>query len=354
MKKLLLPVIFMFLFLGGSFGQQQNPSLSNPAIDPNPYTEGGTGTATLTFLNLIFPIPLDASNPMTIDITFGRIQPMNDPAIVAPTGGGAGFFDWSITGNGNGTQTVQGVQNQSIPGFTALGEIIFDVDVTGLVGQVAGFNANLGGNLNDLTMNIPDDDNVTIFIPIAPASVLPVELLSFTGRKVDRVVKLDWTTVTEQNNEGFEILKSSDGRDWDIIGWVDGNGTATQTIDYTFIDKFPFIGENYYRLKQIDHDGQFEFSNIIIVNNIGGKAAINVLPNPTPGPFSVAVENPKNEKMKISLFDSAGQIIYESGLIENEMMWRKDFDLMPKEMYFISVQIGEEILTEKILVINRT
>ena len=353
MKNLFVLTTFMFLFLGISFGQQQNPSLANPMIDPNPYVEGGSGTATLTFLNVIFPIPFDAGNPMTLDITFGRVIPTDDPAVVPPTGAAAGFFDWSITGNGNGTQTVQGIQNQAIPGFTPLGNISFAVNVTGNVGQVAGFNANLGGNLNDLLGNISEDDNINIFIPIGVASALPVELLSFTGHKIDKAIQLDWTTVTEQDNQGFEIQKSSDGRDWDIIGWVDGNGTSTRTIEYDFIDKFPFIGDNYYRLKQMDYDGRFDFSDIILVQNIGAGSAISVLPNPTPGPFSVVVENPKNKKMTVTLFDSTGKLIYESGLIEDKTLWRKDFDLIQREMYFISVQIGEEVLTEKILVIDR-
>ena len=106
-------------------------------------------------------------------------------------------------------------------------------------------------------------------------------------------------------------------------------------------------------MQQFDYDGRSEFSNTIVINNIGKESAINILPNPSPGPFSVVVENPKNEKMRVTLFDSAGQLIYESELIENQTLWKKDFELLQKEMYFISVQIGNEVKSEKILIIDQ-
>ncbi len=347
MKKILSTLIGVFLISTGTLFAQ-NPGIINPQINPDPYIEGGTGTASFQIQNTT--IPISASVGLVINITFGNSLPAGPPS-----GAGAAYFNWSQP---DGANTYKGVQIGAIPGQGGFPvplpfreEITFNVNVTGHQGSFAGFNANLT-NVAGLINNDGSDDNNGFLKPIALGS-LPVEFLSFTGRKVGKVVELDWTTVTEQNNTGFEVQKSEDGQDWDVIGWVEGNGTVTRNIDYNFVDKFPFIGENYYRLQQFDYDGRFEYSNTIVVNNIGKEVAINILPNPSPGPFSVVIENPKKEKMRVTLFDSAGQLIYESELIEDETMWRKEFKLVQKEMYFISVQIGKEVKSKKILIIDR-
>jgi hypothetical protein len=92
---------------------------------------------------------------------------------------------------------------------------------------------------------------------------LPVELISFGAKSKQSFIQLDWITATEINNEGFEIQRSVDGENFTSIGWVYGNGSTTEIIEYKFKDNEPMQGINYYRLKQIDFDGQYEYSNIV-------------------------------------------------------------------------------------------
>jgi len=290
---------------------------------------------------------IQISLPATGEYTVASIAAVNGPE-----------FTWTLDPSGT---TLNGISNQSINWFTG-GTILITVDgiqnsipACALVpsnGNIQILPSIVGGTPANFS-NMISDDNQSAALGVDLSIALPVELLSFTGRKIDKVIQLDWTTVTEQNNDGFEIHKSLDGRDWDVIGWVDGNGTVTRNIDYSFIDKFPSLGENYYRLKQIDYDGQYEFSDIIVIDNVGEKPAINVLPNPSSGPFSVVVENPRKEQMVVTIFDTTGKVIFDSGIIEDMNMWRKDFDLLRKEMYFISVQIGKEVLTDKIILLDR-
>ncbi len=103
--------------------------------------------------------------------------------------------------------------------------------------------------------------------------IVPVELVSFSANIVNSFVQLNWTTASETNNRGFDIerkqivsLQSTAGsQQWQIIGNVSGNGTSTEVNSYSYVDNSVIPGKYQYRLKQIDFDGSFEYSNIIEV-----------------------------------------------------------------------------------------
>lgn len=97
-------------------------------------------------------------------------------------------------------------------------------------------------------------------------STLPVELLSFTGKAVDEDVQLKWTTGSELDNDHFEIMRSDNGQAWSEIGRVPGSGTTTIPRNYSFTDSCPILGTNYYKLRQVDVDGESEDSHTISVD----------------------------------------------------------------------------------------
>jgi len=84
---------------------------------------------------------------------------------------------------------------------------------------------------------------------------LPIELIYFHAYQVGEEVQLKWSTASEINNRGFEILRSENGIDWEALDFVNGVGNSTATNFYQYTDRFPKKGINYYRLKQIDFDG---------------------------------------------------------------------------------------------------
>ena len=96
---------------------------------------------------------------------------------------------------------------------------------------------------------------------------VPVELLSFSSFVDDDNVTLSWTTATETNNSGFQIerreTKNEKSEEWINIGFISGNGTTTETKSYSYKDENLSAGKYQYRLKQIDFDGTFEYSNIV-------------------------------------------------------------------------------------------
>ncbi|MBN9292969.1 MAG: T9SS type A sorting domain-containing protein [Flavobacteriia bacterium] len=97
------------------------------------------------------------------------------------------------------------------------------------------------------------------------ASPLPIGLLTFNAEKQGRTVELKWITVTEHNNNLFEIERSEDGKTWDNIGKkasLSGGSDGHQQLNYNFFDLKPVIGYNYYRLKQVDYDGKYSYSPV--------------------------------------------------------------------------------------------
>ncbi|NJL75014.1 MAG: T9SS type A sorting domain-containing protein [Saprospiraceae bacterium] len=111
--------------------------------------------------------------------------------------------------------------------------------------------------------------------------LVPVELLFFKGSAQTQGIELEWSTASESVNSGFEIQRSQDAKTWKNIGFVQGNGTSVNRHDYSFLDELPLSGDNYYRLKQIDFDGTFEYSLIVYIEWEEAQKSVQVYPNPT-------------------------------------------------------------------------
>jgi hypothetical protein len=99
------------------------------------------------------------------------------------------------------------------------------------------------------------------------ADVIPVELITFNGSVVNNRVELQWSAATETNNKGFEIERAVNDKNWKRVGFVSGRGTTTERQNYSFTDNDLSVSGSYtYRLKQIDYDGSFEYSNEIVLD----------------------------------------------------------------------------------------
>jgi hypothetical protein len=141
--------------------------------------------------------------------------------------------------------------------------------------------ASAASGSNPYTLTESSITSFSPFIVASDATALPVELLYFYGEKEGENVCLDWQTATELNNSDFEIEWSTDGINFEKIGEVAGNGTTTEIQFYDFLHKNPVNGFNYYRLKQVDFDGAFEYSEVITITmeRLNDKI-VNIFPNP--------------------------------------------------------------------------
>ncbi len=140
---------------------------------------------------------------------------------------------------------------------------------------------------------------------------IPVELTLFNGNYEDGVVNLKWITATETNNFGFEVERRNDYSNYESIGFVNGNGTSTNRVTYNFVDVNLSSNKYYYRLKQIDFDGTFEYSNEveIEIESLSDFQLYQNYPNPFNPSTNIKYYIPQNSFVKITLHDILGSEI---------------------------------------------
>jgi hypothetical protein len=142
---------------------------------------------------------------------------------------------------------------------------------------------------------------------------LPVELSSFSANVLENSVKLNWRTETEVSNYGFEILRQAQDDNWQVLGFVKGHGNSNSPKDYFFIDDLtltPNLTHTlYYRLKQIDTDGKFEYSKVVEVD-LGSPAKFGLSQN-YPNPFNpvttIKYVVPESGKIRLAVFNPLGE-----------------------------------------------
>lgn len=147
--------------------------------------------------------------------------------------------------------------------------------------------ASDGGNDNLITVSIT---NAPFIASFGIANPLPVTLLHFDAYKKANSVLLHWATAKEQNNKGFQIERSTDSRNWITIGFVATqakNGNSHIKSDYSFTDNTPGNGQNFYRLKQVDFEGAYEYSPVRLIA-FDKENRISIYPNPATERVSIA------------------------------------------------------------------
>ena len=142
---------------------------------------------------------------------------------------------------------------------------------------------------------------------------LPVELISFKAQHHAKGVNLTWATASELDNKGFEVQVSTDSKNFQKIGFVESKvGTTSIKQDYSFLDMKAVSGTRYYRLKQIDFDGKFEYSAIKAVILEEGNGAVAAYPNPFEDVVTVKLTGTEARQVSAKLTDAMGKVILET------------------------------------------
>ena len=195
------------------------------------------------------------------------------------------------------------------------------------------------------TTQIPDGDFVT-FAKIIP---LPVDLVSFMGVATKEGNELSWITAGETHNAYFSIERSSDGRTFDSIGRVDGQGNTNLEFPYSFLDSRPVVGTtNYYRLLQVDDNGWSTDSRVVAINGADGPTEYKVYPNPAHTTMHLAIPTIQ-EHLTLRIYSVSGQLVQSEEVDHPGNGIDLEVSRLPAGMYYLRVvQAGTNIAFMKL------
>lgn len=182
--------------------------------------------------------------------------------------------------------------------------------------------------------------------------LLPVEFSTFTALPKGRLAILEWQTLTETNNDYFSVERSVDAKTFKSIGHVKGKGTTFTPQTYHFIDRQANPGVNYYRLRQVDFDGQYEYSDVKTVLIPRGEQELLVFPNPSKGEFQVQLPELLSDDAYLELYDSQGQMIWQMSLESSSTHTIIQPELLAEGIYFLKLQDSQHSITRRIMVYN--
>ena len=244
-----------------------------------------------------------------------------------------GTTTWAKKAGGTGMDNASGVVTNGT-----------EVYVTGYF-----ISANATFDSNSLT-NAGSGTN-DIFVAKIFDTALPIELLSFTGRNQGEKNILQWATATEIDNEYFVIERCQGASLNDKIGQekifegtgnVKGAGNSTSEKNYSFIDEQPFSGVTYYRLKQVDYDGNFIYSKVISITEQRNTLEVGIYPNPAKDIITLDIGgNRKNMKTEVGIYDMLEREILKFGIANPEYAPSGKSEInvssLSKGMYFLKV-----------------
>jgi hypothetical protein len=176
--------------------------------------------------------------------------------------------------------------------------------------------------------------------------VLPVTFSLFTAQKLDKSVKLSWTTEQEINSSHFIVERSADGRTWQSIATVAAAGNSTNRLTYTSYDNLPLNGTGYYRIKQLDIDGKFQVS---VVRNVRFDFGymVSLAPNPAKDLVTITMDKINSTNSVIQFFDAAGNLVFTEKT--NQSAININTSAFTRGLYFIKVTNARQTSTQRLI-----
>jgi 1,4-alpha-glucan branching enzyme len=270
----------------------------------------------------------------------------------------------AFTNNGNASNTNYNMSGaiKWISNYSPTAQVVAfgNFDVVQQTGTVSFPSTGTWYNLftgADTTISTTSLVNITLqpgqyAVYVNNNSALPVTWLSFTAQKGnENTALLNWSTGQEINNSYFGVERSIDGITYSTIGSVPAGQAAASVQNYSFTDASPASGINYYRLKQVDKDGQFTYSKVATVTIAGSKLLWQVYPNPAHSGTAVYI-NANLGKVQLVLTDAAGKRVYQQDISSATAGQQivLPVNQLTKGVYLLQVISGKASGTEKIVV----
>ncbi len=185
---------------------------------------------------------------------------------------------------------------------------------------------------------------------------VPVELTSFTASANKGAVELNWTTATETNNQGFEIERRNESSEFILFGFVEGKGTTTEPQEYTYLDRNVTSGKYFYRLKQVDFNGRYEYSNEVEVDVTPSTFSLEQnYPNPFNPSTTIRYSIPTSGFVTLKAFDVLGN---EVATLVNEQKFAGSYEInfnasqLTSGVYFYTINAGSFVETKKMILMK--
>lgn len=333
----------------------------------------GDQTTGKWYMSFLFYIPTGQSgyfNTMTIFVTPGTFEWGMDCFFDVGGGGrldtqgGGGFgnivnFNWAVA---QWNQAMVVVDLDAVP---PLAEFWIGTS-PGTFTQVATWDWTDGGTktnqlaVNDFFGGAATDEMYMddYYFGDTPPVTIPVELTSFAANvNNEGDVILNWTTATELNNQMFEIERRSEEGQYIMIGYVNGHGTTTEPQEYTYIDNTVETGTFFYRLKQIDFDGRYEYSDEIEVEVLGPLTfgLDQNYPNPFNPSTNIKYSVPETGSVKLSIYNALGEevAVLVNGIVQAGF-YEVTFDAsnLPSGAYYYRLQSDNLNQVKKMLLLK--
>lgn len=280
------------------------------------YVTGGSGTV--------------SGNPLTLTL--------NQNTELTPNFSSTTNRTITYIGNGNSGGTSPAIQTYTSGATATVSTNSGSLTKTGF--NFDGWNTSENGSGTDYAENadFTINSNMTLYAKWSSlGGILPVELTYFNGRQHNESVILSWQTTTELNNSHFEVQRSADGINWMNIDRVYGAGTSTQVQNYQSIDRDPIVGRSYYRLKQVDFDEKFEFSDVVAIDFDDEDLDGNIFVFPNPASSYIYISKNKIQLDELVIINVTGQVVNENTIVEKvgENQVRLKVDKLSKGLYYL-------------------
>lgn len=318
--------VYDLRFVYNETGQTKTINLGATYVDVR--SASYPGSITLTPYSSAVLIKNDATNiPPVADA--GVDQTIALPVAITLSGSGLDYdgtistYTWTKVSGGTATITSTSSAATTVTGLTT-GTYKFELKVTD----------NKGATGRDtVTVNF---GNI----------ITPVTLAEFKGyARQDKTTQLQWKTVTEINSDYFVVERSTDGANFTQVAIVNAQDNSNTIINYQMIDNFPNDGINYYRLKMVDNDGTFQYSNTITVNFKstfrGGVAIVSTVSYNNR--FEISISSPKEQDAVYAIYDAAGRVIYTSTIKLQEGLNGINKNMVLSDaMYYFKIATADE------------
>ena len=267
---------------------------------------------------------------------------------IAVADGAGGSFPYATTqpASSNDHLTANGILTTILTTGAPTCVIKYKVKLTATSGPVT----------NTATASVAGTDPATPLTSTAVVSfnangLLPLSFIDFNVKKIKNTVQLDWITSNEIDNNRFEIEVSNNNLQYKKIGSVAADLSSSGNHYYSFIDVNPFTGYNFYRIKQVDNNGRFSYSDIRkLYFNKDGATDVLIFPNPTKAAFVNVQIATKYNSLQIKVYNTVGQEVVNN-FFKNNSNISLDISTLPKGIYYLQIMADDKKLeTKKIIV----